>query len=293
MSVAKKGLGRGLGALLESSNGSANSSFSPGVVEIDITKIEPNKNQPRKHFEEESLNALCDSIKEFGIIQPILVKKENDYYCIIAGERRFRAARLAKLAKIPVIIKEYTDIEALQIALIENIQRKDLNPIEEALCFKSLVNDYFFRHEDIAIKVGRSRGSISNSLSLLSLDTCVQNFIIQNKLTSAHGRALLPLKNSDDMNHIAETIIESSLSVRESEKLVKSFINSKLPKNDTIITPLAPKYTYLENDLKSLLGTKVTIKSSKDNKQGKIEINYYSQEDLDRLFVTLKQIKLN
>jgi ParB family transcriptional regulator, chromosome partitioning protein len=289
MGVAKKGLGKGLGALIEADN-SSNSIYSKsGVLQIDITKIEPNKSQPRKYFDEDSLTILADSLKEFGLIQPIIVKEEDGYYSIIAGERRFRAARLAKFDKIPAIIKDYNQVEILQVALIENIQRQDLNAIEEALCFKRLIDEYFFTQEEVASKIGKSRNSISNSLSLLSLDLSVQNFIIENKLTPAHGRSLLQIKDHDKLFDVIDTIIENNLSVKETDRLIKSIVNFT-PMQDNF-KHIQNKYKYLESDLKTILGTKVNIKHSKNGDKGKIEIEYYSDDELDRLLNTFKQIQ--
>ena len=287
MSAAKKGLGRGLNALLD-----ANPviDISSGVVEVDITKIEPNKNQPRKYFDEESIEELSVSLKEFGLIQPIIVKKETDYYSIIAGERRFRAARIAKFKKIPVIIKDYSDLEIIQIALIENIQRKDLNPIEEAQCFKRLIDEYLYRQEDIANKVGKSRPSISASLKLLNLNYEIQNLIIEGNLTSSHGRLLLNIIDNTERIKVAEIIIENSLSIKQAEKLIQSYLNSK-DKKEVSKPTNKNQYRYMEDDLKTIFGTKVNIKHNKD--KGKIEIEYYSNEELDRLLNTFRQIKTN
>jgi ParB family transcriptional regulator, chromosome partitioning protein len=289
VATQKKGLGKGLGALFSNDESSENLDTS-GVIELDINKIEPSLNQPRKYFEEDSLIELSNSIKQFGIIQPILVKVEGDFYSIIAGERRFRAARLANLSTIPAIIKDYNEVEILQVALIENIQRMDLNPIEEAVCFKKLIDEYFFTQEDIGLKVGKSRAIISMSISLLSLDTRVQDFIIEAKLNRNHGRILLSVTDDDDQFMLANEIVDNNIPAIVAEKLVSDFLQQK--KSEDIKTPSLQKndnkYSYLENDLKSILGTKVSIKDGKN--KGKIEIEYYSEDDLDRLLTTLKKI---
>jgi ParB family transcriptional regulator, chromosome partitioning protein len=289
VATQKKGLGKGLGALFSNDESSENLDTS-GVIELDINKIEPSLNQPRKYFEEDSLIELSNSIKQFGIIQPILVKVEGDFYSIIAGERRFRAARLANLSTIPAIIKDYNEVEILQVALIENIQRMDLNPIEEAVCFKKLIDEYFFTQEDIGLKVGKSRAIISMSISLLSLDTRVQDFIIEAKLNRNHGRILLSVTDNDDQFMLANEIVDNNIPAIVAEKLVSDFLQQK--KSEDIKTPSLQKndnkYSYLENDLKSILGTKVSIKDGKN--KGKIEIEYYSEDDLDRLLTTLKKI---
>lgn len=295
------GLGRGLDALIKPSipdadiAGAEADSVKRGVTEIDINRIEPNKTQPRKYFDEESLTELADSFKEFGVIQPIIVKEEDGYYSIIAGERRWRAARIAHIKKIPAIIKDYSEKDILQIALIENIQRQDLNPIEEATCYKRLTEEFFFTQEDLSVKVGKSRNLISYSMSLLNLDDRVQNFIIEGKLSAGHGRALLSLKNKDMQFEYAEKIIDNELSVRESEKLVKLGVErladeagKQGDKEEAYIPKSRLNYLHLESDLKSILGTQVRIRDGKS--KGKIEIEYYSPEELDRLLGMLKKI---
>lgn len=289
MSV-KKGLGKGLGALIVSNENfiDMDNEKRSGVIEVDINRIEPNANQPRKHFEEESLHELASSIKEFGVIQPLLVKKEEGYYSIIAGERRWRAARIAKIEKVPVIIKDYNELETLQVALIENIQRADLNPIEEAYCYKRLSEDFFFTQEDIAQKVGKNRTFISNSMRLLSLDSRVRVFVSENRISMGHARALLPIENPDDQFNIAEEIIENELSVRETEDYVADYKkNDSAKKADKKPAEKWNEYKSLEDELKTILDTKVSIKGSKN--KGKIEIGYYSPEDLDRIILFLRK----
>jgi len=278
----KKALGRGLNALISAHDEPVEEQLS-GVVEINVNKIEPNRQQPRKYFDQEALEELAASIEEYGVIQPIIVKNEGSYYSIIAGERRWRAARVAKLEKVPAIIKDYNDLQVLQIALIENIQRADLNPIEEAMCFKRLIDEYFFKQEDIGEKIGRSRQYISNMLNLLQLDPRVQNFIIEGKLTAYHGRILLMAKNNNELQYeMADKIIEEGLSARAAEQIIKNKLeNNKQVKKESVELPKID-YSRIEEDLKTIFGTKVQIRDGKDNR-GKIEIDFYSQEDLDRL----------
>ncbi len=275
----KKGLGKGINALFTEKEPEA----MVGVQEIDINKIEPNKQQPRKYFDQEALRSLADSIKEFGIIQPLILKVESEGYSIIAGERRWRAARIAGLRTVPCLVKEYTEVETLQLALIENLQREDLNPIEEARCYKRLADDYFFSQDLIAEKVGRSRNAISRSISLLALDPRVQIFLIEGKLSSTHGTLLLTIEDLDKQYEWAERIIEEELSSREAERRIKA---EQLPKSEK---PL-PNNTYsgVEDELKHIFGTKVMIRSGK--KKGKIEIEYYSEDELDRLLGMFKQL---
>ena len=294
MAMNKKGLGRGLNALITSEQKveSIVSDSSSSVAEIDINKIEPNKHQPRKMFNEELIQELAESIKEFGIIQPIIVTEEKGFYTIVAGERRFRAARIAKLRTIPAIIRDYDEMEIMQVALIENIQRENLNPIEEALCYKKLVEYFFYKKEDIAKKVGKSRNTISSMMSLLMLDPRVQNFIVEGRLLIGQARKLLEVKNNDIQFEIADKIIDNELSIRETEKLIQEYLKSQenrnnLPKkgNDSI-----NDYKNIETTLKEILGTKVIIRDK--NNKGKIEIEYYSEEELDRLLYIFKNIEM-
>jgi len=299
----KKGLGKGLGALLPSAPETENvvvkdeniSEARAGVMEVDINQVEPNKDQPRKYFEDTALQELAESIRTFGIIQPLLVKKEDGFFSIIAGERRWRAARLAKLTKVPVIVREYNDSDLLQVALIENIQRADLNPLEESLSYKRLSEDYGMTQDEIAQRVGKSRSAIANMLRLLKLDKRVQSFLADNRLTVGHARALLPLE--EDMQlEVAERIMEDELSVRETEALIQTLQEEKNAPAEAVTTPdgkaktaRRPHIEGIEGNLKQLLGTKVSIKEKDD--KGKIEIQYFSQEDLDRLLCLFKQIE--
>ena len=261
----------------------------PGDTMMKISDIEPNREQPRKNFDKEALQELADSIKQFGIIQPIVVQKKDDYYEIIAGERRWRAAKLAKLKEVPVIIKEYSDREVMEIALIENIQRKDLNPIEEALAYKSLIDEYSLKQEELANRVSKSRTAIANSMRLLKLTDSVQNMLINDEISMGHARALLTLEQEDLQIEAAKTIVSKGLSVRDTEKLVKSILNPKQVKLP-IPSAEAAIYDAIANKLREKKGTKVSINHKKIGK-GKIEIEYYSQEELERLLEMFDDIE--
>lgn len=264
-----------------------------GVIEIDINKIEPNRKQPRKQFDETALEELAESLKNFGVIQPIIVKKaeSGDYYELVAGERRFRAAKIAGLLKLPAIVKEIDNEMAFEIALIENLQREDLNPLEEAESYRRLNQEFSMSQEQISQRVGKSRSAVTNALRLLQLDARVQNFVLENKLSGGHARTLLMIPNGDMQFELAEKIIEEGYSVRAVEALVKE----ELEKMENPSKESAPKkgksfnvskYPTIENDLKSIFATKVKISSNKN--KGKIEIEYYSDEDLDRLIGIIK-----
>ena len=249
------------------------------MIEVDIYDISPDKNQPRKDFDEEAINNLAKSIEKHGIIQPIILRKKNSYYEIIAGERRWRAAKVVGLKKIPAIIKEITDLEVAQIALVENIQRENLNSIEEALAFKSLVENHSLTQENIAEIVGKSRSYVANIIRLLNLEEFVKGLIIENKLTSGHGRTILGLNKDNEQIALATMIIEKNLSVRQTEALVKKLNKNtqeykKQTRSDLIIKEI-------EETLRESLGTKVHITNGK--KKGKIEIEYYSDEELERI----------
>ena len=296
MSVKKKGLGRGLNVLVGETFTEAEPKASQddkNVIEMDINLIEPNKSQPRRVFNEESLKELADSISNYGIIEPIIVKKENDTYMIIAGERRWRAARIAGLHKVPIILKEYTPLEILEISLIENIQREDLNPIEEAETYRRLMEEFGLSQEEIAQKVGRNRSTVSNSVRLLNLDKRVQNFVIENKLTNGHARTLLAIDNNDLQFETAEKIIEENLSVRQTEDLVKKLSDTKDIKTtvakDETKAEVELAYKEVEKQFSQILGTKVQILNGR--KKGKIEIEYYSPDDLERLLGLIKSLE--
>lgn len=299
MGAPKKGLGsKGLGleALLNNKMTELNEkTVETGVFEVDIDKVEPNKNQPRKRFEETALEELAESIKEHGVLQPIILKKIDSGYEIIAGERRWRASKIAGMKKIPAIVKKIDELKAFETALVENLQREGLNPMEEAKSYKRLIEEFSLSQEEAGKKVGKSRSVVANAMRLLNLDERVQNFVSENKLTNGHGRALLGITDKDVQFELAEKIIEEELSVRETESLVKKISENKNKKVSEKEESQSKKfktdnYKYIENDLKSIFGTKVKL-SNKKNK-GKIEIEYYSDEDLDRLISLIKGIKL-
>lgn len=249
---------------------------------VKITKVEPNREQPRKHFDEDALQELADSIKQFGLLQPILVQDRNDYYEIIAGERRWRAAKLAGLKEVPVIIKNYTEQEIVEIALIENIQREDLNPIEEAQAYKKLLTEFNLKQDEVAERVSKSRAAVTNSIRLLKLSDKVQQMVIDDMITTGHARALLAIEDPEEQYNVAQKIFDEKLSVREIEKLVKNLHKEPKQKKKTDDKTLEAIYQDIEEKLKQKLGTKVSI-VAKGEGAGKIEIEFYSHEDLDRL----------
>lgn len=292
--MQKKGLGKGLGALIKNTESIVQNDidFANKIIEVDINKIQPDKNQPRKNFNDETIKELSISIDNVGIISPIIVKKKGDFFEIVSGERRFRAARLLKLKKVPVIVKDYDSLASLEVSLIENIQRENLNAIEEALTYKLFQDNFNLNHEEIAEKVGKNRATISNSIRLLKLDSRVQNFVIEGKLSQGHARTLLSIKDDELQFEIAEKIIEEDYSVRQTEVLVKKLLK-ETDKEEKEIFNIEDDYNkqlYLDisKQLNQILGTKVNIKNNKN--KGKIEIEYYSKEELDRLFCLLKKL---
>lgn len=303
MAVKKGGLGKGLDALIsEKKVNTANKDTQENdkdlykdAVMVDIQKVEPNREQPRKNFDEDALLELSDSIKMYGILQPLLVQDKDEYYEIIAGERRWRAAKMAKIKEVPVIIKNFTEQEILEISLIENIQREDLNPIEEAIAYKRLLEEFHLKQDEIAERVSKSRTAVTNSMRLLKLSDDVQQMLIDDMISSGHARALLAIDNPEKQYSIAQKIFDEKLSVRDTEKLVKKIENEKenpVKKEEIIDTKLDIIYQDLEEKMKNILGTKVMI-HKKDANKGKIEIEYYSPEELDRimeLFQTIKNI---
>ena len=300
MALQKKGLGMGLGALM-----SSNDLESAGnkIHEIDINKINPNKNQPRTYFNDDALQELADSISEIGIIQPLIVKKNGEFYEIIAGERRWRAARMAGLRKVPVIVKDFDDLKTLEAALIENVQREDLNPMEEAFTYVRFADEFNLSQEEIAKKVGKSRSAVANSMRLVNLDPRVQIFVKEGKLSNGHGRTLLGIEDSELQFELAEKIIDDGLSVRQTEELVKATIEKlnkpleeKVEKEQTTVNPeVARECLRISNELKNIFGTKVNIKNNKNKGNGKIEIEYSSVDDLDRIvgLIKSKMIDIN
>ena len=291
--VKRSGLGKGLDSLIPSNTTlekkSETTQEKKSETVVKISKVEPNKSQQRKNFNEDTLQELADSIRQFGVIQPLIVQKRDDYYEIIAGERRWRAAKLAGLKEVPVIIKDYSDEEMMEIALIENIQREDLNPIEEALAYKKLISDYQLKQDELAEKISKSRVTITNSMRLLKLPEKVQNMVIDEMITSGHARTLLGLNDEKLQLELAEKIFEEKLSVRDTEKLVKEIMSPKENKKEKQEFKDAFIYEKIQNEFREIFGSNVTIKRKSQDK-GKIEIDYYSNEDLERIIELMKSI---
>lgn len=258
---------------------------------VKVTAIEPNREQPRKDFNEEAMEELAESMKVYGVLQPLLVQKKGDYYEIIAGERRWRAAKLAGLKEVPVVIREYTKQQTMEIALIENVQREDLNPIEEAKAYQRLIQEFELKQEEIAARVGKNRVTITNSMRLLKLDERVQDLLIQNQITGGHARALLSVEDGQLQYELAGKIIAENLSVRETEKLVKSLSKKKNPKEKKVEDEsLTLIFHDLEERMKSAMGTKVSI-NRKDKNKGRVEIEYYSESELERIVELIESIR--
>ncbi len=293
MAAKRSGLGKGLDGMIVNKIPKENndSNKEKSEILIDINKVEPNREQPRHNFDEDALMELSDSIKQFGILQPLLVQEQGDYYEIIAGERRWRAAKMAGLKKVPVIIKKYTEQEVVEISLIENIQRENLNPIEEAAAFKRLLTEFDLKQDEVAERVSKSRTAVTNSMRLLKLGEKVQQMVIDDMISTGHARALLALEDEELQYKTAMQIFDEKLSVRETEKLVRSLKNKKEKKN---IKKQEPENSFIYKDIeermKSIIGTKVVV-NSKSKDKGKIEIEYYSDEELERileLFMTIQ-----
>lgn len=308
MPIKRNGLGKGLDSLIPDKNvkpeaeakvsvekslknknpktektDSENTHENPtGELMLNINEVEPNRGQPRKEFDEDALLELADSVRQYGILQPLIVQKNKGYYEIIAGERRWRAAKLAGLKEVPVIIKEYTSQQVVEISLIENIQRENLNPIEEAMAFKRLLDEFNLKQDEVAERVSKSRTAVTNSMRLLKLDDKVQQMIIDDMISTGHARALLAIDNKEQQYSIATKIFDEKLSVRETEKLVKSLKNPKKKvekeKKEHVFV-----YDDLIDKMKNVMGTKVNI-NAKANGKGKIEIEYYSEEELERIY---------
>lgn len=294
--AVKKGLGKGLDALISAeampiSSKKSESKESAETI-VKITKVEPNREQPRKFFDEDALQELADSIKQFGLLQPILVQNRGDYYEIIAGERRWRAAKLAGLKEVPVIIRDYSEQEIVEISLIENIQRENLNPIEEALAYKKLLTEFNLKQDEVAERVSKSRTAVTNSMRLLKLCDTVQQMIIDDMLSTGHARALIPIEDEEQQIQLAQKIFDEKLSVREVEKLVKQVLKpeNKKPKEE-ISKNLTYIYQDIENKLKESMSRKVAVTAKGKNGAGKIEIEFYSNEDLERLYEFLAKMK--
>ena len=248
---------------------------------VKISSVEPNLNQPRRHFDEDALMELSESIKQYGVLQPLLVSDKKDYFEIIAGERRWRAAKMAGLKEVPVVVKEFTDQEIVEISLIENIQRENLNPIEEAIAYKRLLDEFHLKQEEVAKRVAKSRTTVTNSLRLLKLDEKVQQMVIEEKLTSGHVRALLAIENKNAQYNIAKKVYDEKLNVRDTEKLVKLVLSPKASKVKKKLTH-EEIYHDMEERMKEIFGSKVSIQRKSEHK-GKIEIEYYSDEELERI----------
>lgn len=295
--AARKGLGKGIDAMISGDNTKTKQVVKEVVKEvdtIDINKIEPNNNQPRKNFNEDKIHELAESIKQHGLIEPLIVQKgKKEFYTIIAGERRWRAAREAGVKEIPVVVKDYSDQQVMEIALIENIQREDLNAIEEAEAYDRLIRDFNLKQDEVAERVSKSRVAITNSLRLLKLDERVREMIIEDKIKSGHARALLGVSDRDEQYKLAVMIFDNSMSVRETEKMVKKYLADKkkpvkeVREKDTQTELIYKDY---EEKLKSVIGTKVNI-NNKGKGKGKIEIEYFSADEFDRIMTMMMAMK--
>lgn len=312
MAGKKSGLGRGLDALfpekvsqekpktVRSSKPKTNTATVKTTLDqpavkgetiVKISKVEPNREQPRKKFDEDALLELSESIKLYGVLQPLLVSDKKDYYEIVAGERRWRAAKMAGLKEIPVVIKEFSAQEIVEISLIENIQREDLNPVEEAMAYRRLIDEFKLKQDEIAERVSRSRTAVTNSLRLLKLDARVQQMMVDEMISAGHARALLGISDAEKQYSVAMRIFDEKLSVRETEKLVKTILNpSKKKETETGNSAEDAIYEKLEEKMKNITGTRVFIHRKKNNK-GKIEIEYYSRDDLDRIIDLFESIR--
>ena len=312
MAGKKSGLGRGLDALfpekvsqekpktVRSSKPKTNTATVKTTLDqpavkgetiVKISKVEPNREQTRKKFDEDALLELSESIKMYGVLQPLLVSDKKDYYEIVAGERRWRAAKMAGLKEVPVVIKEFSDQEIVEISLIENIQREDLNPVEEAMAYKRLIDEFNLKQDEIAERVSKSRTAVTNSLRLLKLDARVQQMMVDEMISAGHARALLAISDAEKQYSVAMRIFDEKLSVRETEKLVKTILNpSKKRENAVSDSAEDAIYESLEEKMKNITGTRVFIHRKKNNK-GKIEIEYYSRDDLDRIIDLFESIR--
>ena len=303
--MAARGLGKGLDSLIPNALGETKTkkeavakAKSEATTEekepqtlVKITKVEPNREQPRKNFDEDALQELADSIKQFGLLQPILVQDRKDYYEIIAGERRWRAAKLAGLKEVPVIIRNYTEQEIVEISLIENIQREDLNPIEEAQAYKRLLTEFHLKQDEIAERVGKSRTAVTNAMRLLKLSEKVQQMLIDEMITAGHARAILSIADKEKQESIAMKVFDEKLSVRETEALVKRMLEPpKTAKKSKFSSAEDAIYESLEEKMKSIMGTRVQIHRKKNDK-GKIEIEYYSRDELERIIDLFESIR--
>ena len=311
MAGKKSGLGRGLDALFPEktvqskpktvktvkeekkvavdTKKSSQQETSNGERMMKISMIEPNREQPRKKFDEDALQELSESIKQYGILQPLLVSDKKDYYEIVAGERRWRAAKMAGLKEVPVVVKEFSTQEILEISLIENIQREDLNPVEEAMAYKRLIDEFHLKQDEIAERVSKSRTAVTNSMRLLKLDSRVQQMMVDEMISAGHARAILAISDPEQQYNAAMKVFDEKLSVRETEKLVKSIL-TPTKKKPVVSNPTEDAiYESLEEKMKGITGTRVFIHRKKNNK-GKIEIEYYSRDDLDRIIDLFESI---
>jgi ParB family chromosome partitioning protein len=298
MATAKKkshGLGSGLNVLIPQNNPPKANSENENEAAVDfmvpISKVEPDREQPRKFFNEDALQELAESIKQYGVFQPLLVQKEKDYYKIIAGERRWRAAKIAGLKEIPVIVKELSDQEIAEIQLIENIQREDINPIEIAEGYRQLIDKYGFTQDELAEKISKSRTAITNTLRLLKLDERVRQMIVDELISTGHARAILSIEDSDKQYEFAQKIFDEKMSVRDVEKAIKNMQKDPKVKKDNLKIDKKTEAIYhsLEENMKQIMGTKVSIQAKNGN-QGKVEIEYYSQDELDRIVNMIRTI---
>lgn len=311
MAGKKSGLGRGLDALFPEktvqskpktvktvkeekkvavdTKKSSQQETSNGERMMKISMIEPNREQPRKKFDEDALQELSESIKQYGILQPLLVSDKKDYYEIVAGERRWRAAKMAGLKEVPVVVKEFSTQEIVEISLIENIQREDLNPVEEAMAYKRLIDEFHLKQDEIAERVSKSRTAVTNSMRLLKLDSRVQQMMVDEMISAGHARAILAISDPERQYNAAMKVFDEKLSVRETEKLVKSIL-TPTKKKPVVSNPTEDAiYESLEEKMKGITGTRVFIHRKKNNK-GKIEIEYYSRDDLDRIIDLFESI---
>ena len=312
MAGKKSGLGRGLDALFPEktvqskpktvktvkeekkvavdTKKSSQQETSNGERMMKISMIEPNREQPRKKFDEDALQELSESIKQYGILQPLLVSDKKDYYEIVAGERRWRAAKMAGLKEVPVVVKEFSTQEIVEISLIENIQREDLNPVEEAMAYKRLIDEFHLKQDEIAERVSKSRTAVTNSMRLLKLDSRVQQMMVDEMISAGHARAILAISDPEQQYNAAMKVFDEKLSVRETEKLVKSIL-TPTKKKPVVSNPTEDAiYESLEEKMKGITGTRVFIHRKKNNK-GKIEIEYYSRDDLDRIIDLFESIR--
>lgn len=311
MAGKKSGLGRGLDALFPEktvqskpktvktvkeekkvavdTKKSSQQETSNGERMMKISMIEPNREQPRKKFDEDALQELSESIKQYGILQPLLVSDKKDYYEIVAGERRWRAAKMAGLKEVPVVVKEFSTQEIVEISLIENIQREDLNPVEEAMAYKRLIDEFHLKQDEIAERVSKSRTAVTNSMRLLKLDSRVQQMMVDEMISAGHARAILAISDKEKQETVAMKVFDEKLSVRETEALVKRILDPPKEKRAQKSSAEDAIYESLEEKMKNIMGTKVQIHRKKNNK-GKIEIEYYSKDELERIIDLFESI---